>query len=154
MSVRYPSGWRTDQAEQDGIWYRYFLAPPVAPESRAAVSVTLLAGPMSSPVEEYAESYLAENEVASSRDEERQGAKGRSWAFASPDGKTRQRLLLVALGARFWGLYAQGEAVAFESHRATVDEIWSSFALERPELYPEHRFESLRCHPGRPGVVA
>ncbi len=150
VSVRYPSGWRTDQAEQDGIWYRYVLAPPVAPESTAAVSVTLLAGPMSSPVEEYAESYLAGNEVASSRDEERQGAKGRSWAFASPDGKTRQRLLLVALGERFWGLHAQGEAVAFESHRATVDEIWSSFALERPELYPEHRFESFGVTLGVP----
>jgi len=150
VSVRYPSGWRTDQAEQDGIWYRYFLAPPVAPETTAAVSVTLLAGPMSSPVEEYAESYLSGHEVASSRDEERQGAKGRSWVFASPDGKTRQRLLLVALGARFWGLYAQGEAVAFESHRATVDEIWSSFALERPELYPEHRFESFGVTLGVP----
>jgi len=150
VSLRYPSGWRTDQAEQEGIWYRYFLAPPVAPESTAAVSVTLLAGPMSSPVEEYAESYLAGNDVASSRDEERQGARGRSWTFASPDGKTRQRLLLVALGERFWGLYAQGEAVAFESHRATVDEIWSSFTLERPELYPEHHFESFGVTLGVP----
>ena len=150
VSLRYPSGWRTDQAEQDGIWYRYFLAPPVAPESTAAVSVTLLAGPMSVSVEEYAQSYLAGNDVASSQDEERQGARGRSWTFASPDGMTRQRLLLVALGERFWGLYAQGEAAAFESQRATVDEIWSSFALERPELYPEHRFESFGVTLGVP----
>jgi hypothetical protein len=150
VSLRYPSGWRTDQAEQDGIWYRYFLAPPAAPEGTAAVSVTLLAGPMSSPVEEYAQSYLAGNEVASSRDEERQGARGRSWMFASPDGGTRQRLLLVALGERFWGLYAQGEAAAFESHRATIEEIWSSFTLERPELYPEHRFESFGVTLGVP----
>ena len=150
VSVRYPSGWRTDQAEQDGIWYRYFLAPPATPGSTAPVSVTLLAGPMSTPVEEYAQSYLAGNEVASSRDEDRQGARGRSWTFASPDGRTRQRLLLVALGERFWGLYAQGDAVAFESHRAALDEMWASFILERPELYPEQRFGAFGVSLGVP----
>ena len=150
VSVRYPSGWRTDQAEQEGIWYRYFLAPPTAPENTAAVSVTLLAGPMSAPVEEYAQSYLAGTEVACSKDELRQGANGRSWTFASPDGKTRQRLLLVALGERFWGLYAQGDAAAFESHRAALDEMWASFTLERPGLYPEQRFEGFGMSLGVP----
>ena len=28
LSVRYPASWRTDQAEQEGMWYRYFLGPP------------------------------------------------------------------------------------------------------------------------------
>jgi hypothetical protein len=150
VSIRYPSGWRTDEAEQEGIWYRYFLAPPAAPETKAAVSVTLLAGPLSSPVDQYSESYLAGNEVASSRDEERHGAKGRSWSYSSPDGRTRHRLLLVAAGEQFWGLYAQGEAAAFEGHGASLDEMWTSFALERPELYPMQHWEGFGVSLGVP----
>ena len=150
VSVRYPSEWRTDEAEQEGIWYRYFLAPPAAPENKAAVSLTLLAGPLSVPLEEYAESYLAGNEVASSQEEERQGARGRSWRFSPPDGKTRHRLLLVTLGERFWGLYAQGEAAAFEGHTEALDQMWSSFTLERPELYPVKRWEKYGVALGLP----
>jgi hypothetical protein len=150
VSVRYPSGWRTDEAEQEGIWYRYFLAPPTAPQNKAAVSVTLLAGPLSTSVDDYAESYLAGNEVASSGDEERQGASGRSWEFSSPDGKTRHRLLLVTQAERFWGLYAQGEATAFASHGAALEEMWTSFTLERPELYPVQRWEDFEVSLGLP----
>ena len=150
VSVRYPSGWRTDQAEQEGIWYRYFLAPPAAPENKAAVSVTLLSGPLSVPLEEYAESYLAGNEVASSQEEDRQGARGHSWRFSPPDGRTRHRLLLVGLGGRFWGLYAQGEAAAFEGHAEALDQMWSSFTLERPELYPVKDWEEFGVALGLP----
>jgi hypothetical protein len=150
VSVRYPSEWRTDEAEQEGIWYRYFLAPPAAPENKAAVSVTLLAGPLSVSLEQYAESYLAGNEVTSSQEEERQGARGHSWRFAPPDGKTRHRLLLVGLGGRFWGLYAQGEAAAFEAHAAALDQMWSSFTLERPELYPVQDWEEFGVALGLP----
>jgi hypothetical protein len=139
VSVHYPSEWRTDEAEQDGIWYRYFLAPPTAPQTKAAMSVTLLSG--EGPIEEYAANYLAGNDSPSSREEERQGAKGRSWHFTSPDGKTRHRLLLVALGERFWGLYAQGDAASFEGHAEALEEMWRSFALERPELYEVQRWE-------------
>ena len=32
---------QADQAEQAGVWYRYFLAPPAGPQNRAPVSVTL-----------------------------------------------------------------------------------------------------------------
>ena len=116
----------------------------------AAVSVTLLAGPLSVPLEEYAESYLAGNNVASSQEESRQGARGRSWHFAPPDGRTRHRLLLVSLGQRFWGLYAQGETAAFESHRGALDQMWSSFALERPELYPVESWEDFGVALGLP----
>ena len=45
VSLRHPASWRTDQAEQDGVWYRYFLAPPAGPQNRPPVSVTLLSGP-------------------------------------------------------------------------------------------------------------
>jgi hypothetical protein len=150
VSVRYPSSWRTDQAEQEGIWYRYFLAPPTTPPNKAAVSVTLLAGPLASPVDEYAQSYLAGNKIASSQDERRPGAKGRTWSYASPDGRTLHRLLLVADGERFWGLYAQGEAAAFAQHRASLDEMWSSLTLERPELYPVQHWESFGVSLGVP----
>jgi len=150
VSVRYPAEWRTDEAEQDGIWYRYFLAPPAAPENRAAVSVTLLAGSHAGPLEDYAQSYLAGNQVAASQEEERQGAQGHSWRFSSPDGKTRHRLLLVALGDRFWGLYAQGEVAVFEGHAEALDQIWTSFTLERPELYPLKRWEKFGTALGLP----
>ena len=150
VSVRYPSEWRTDEAEQDGIWYRYFLAPPAAPETKAAVSVTLLSGLLSGPLEDYAQSYLAGNQVASSQEEERQGARGRSWRFSPPDGKTRHRLLLLGLGERFWGLYAQGEAAAFEGHAEALDQMWTSFTLERPELYAVKRWEKFGVALGLP----
>jgi hypothetical protein len=87
-------------------------------------------------VDEYAQSYLAGHTVASARPEERQGVPGKSWMFATPDGSTRYRLLLLALGGRVLGLYAQGEAVAMESHAAVLDEMWSSLTVERPDRYP------------------
>ena len=150
VSVRYPSEWRTDQAEQEGIWYRYFLAPPAAPQNKAPVSVTLLAGPLSSSIDEYARSYLAGNKVVSVSDDSRQGAKGRTWTYASPDGATRHRLLLVASNGRFWGLYAQGEAAAFDEHTSSLDEMWKSFTLERPELYPVRRWDRFGVSLGVP----
>lgn len=150
VSVSHPSGWRNNEAEQDGIWYRYFLAPPTADGNNAAVSVTLLAGPMSAPVKEYAESYLAGNEITSTRDENRQGGKGHSWSFTSSDGSTRQRLLLVARDERVYGLYAQGAAGAFEDNRAVLDQMWASLTVERPELYPVHEFEKFDVSLGVP----
>ena len=115
VSLRYPASWAGDQAEQDGVWYRYFLAPPTVPQGRAPVSVTLLSGPLAVTAEQYAETYLAGHTVASTRPEERQGVPGKSWVFVSADGKTRYRLLLLAQGGRVLGLYAQGEAAAVES---------------------------------------
>jgi len=40
VSVRQPASWRSEQAEQEGVWYRTFLAPPLGPQSRATVTVT------------------------------------------------------------------------------------------------------------------
>ena len=99
MSVRQPASWRSDQAEQEGVWYRYFLAPPSGPQNRAPVTVTLLAGAMAVTVDEYAQTYLAGHTVASTKAEERQGVPGQSWVFSSADGATRYRLLLLAPGA-------------------------------------------------------
>jgi hypothetical protein len=143
VSLRHPSGWRGDQAEQDGIWYRYFLAPPRG--GRSPVSVALLAGPIAVPLETYAESYLAGNPVASTKAEERQGIPGRSWAFSSADGKTSYRLLLLAQSGKVVGLYAQGEAEAVAEHAAALDEMWSSLTVERPDLYPVTEFKDHRA---------
>jgi hypothetical protein len=150
VSLRYPAAWRTDQAEQDGMWYRYFLAPPSGPQNRAAVSVTLLAGPLVVSVDEYAKSYLAGHSVTSSRAEDRQGVPGRSWSFSSGDGATRYRLLLLAAGGRVIGLYAQGDAPAFERYQTTLDEMWRSLALEQPERYPRQQWADFDASLGVP----
>jgi len=150
VSVRHPASWRSDQAEQDGVWYRYFLAPPKAPQGRAPVSVTLLSGAMNVTVEQYAETYLAGHGVVSTRPEERQGVPGRSWTFASADGATRYRLLLLALGGRVVGLYGQADASAAEVYATVLDEMWSSLTIERPDLYPVRTWKEQRATLGVP----
>jgi hypothetical protein len=150
VSVSYPAGWHTDQAEQDGMWYRYFLAPPTGSRNQAPLSVTLLAGPLESSVDDYARSYLAGNQVHSTADETRQEAKGRSWTFSSPNGATRHRLLLVARKGRVYGLYAQGEAAAYRANEGSLDTMWKSFALERPDLYPRQNWRGSTVTLGVP----
>ena len=150
LSVRHPASWRTDQAEQAGVWYRYFLAPPAGPQNRAPVSVTLLAGATGATLDEYAQSYLAGHTVSSDQAEERQGVKGRSWQFASSDGKTRYRLLLLAQDGRVAGLYAQGDAVAVEKNAPILDEMWASLTVERPDRYPVHAWKAFDAALGVP----
>ena len=150
LSVRHVAGWRTDQAEQDGVFYRYFLAPPAGDQNRAPVSVTLLAGALAASVDDYAQSYLAGHTVSSTRPQERQGVKGRSWIFASTDGATRYRLLLLAHADRVAGLYAQGEAAAMERHAPILDEMWASLTIERPELYPVTEWKPFNASLGMP----
>ena len=149
ISLRHPASWRGDQAEQDGMWYRYFLAPPKGAQ-RSPVSVALLAGPMAVPLETYAETYLAGNKVASSKPEERQGIPGKSWVFSSADARTSYRLLLLSQSGKVVGLYAQGEADAFAKHAADLDEMWSSLTVERPDLYPVTEFKAQQASLGMP----
>ena len=137
--MRYPAGWKSDEAEQDGMWYRYFLGPPSGTQRKPAVSVTLLAGPLAMKLEDYAQTYLAGNTVASSRDETRGQARGKSYMFTSPDGATRHSLLLLAEGANVYGLYSQGETPLFERQFPVLDEMARSLTLERPASYPEER---------------
>jgi hypothetical protein len=103
----------------------------------------MLAGPLSGSLEEYAQTYLAGNTAAASRPESRQGLSGRSYSFASADGATRYSLLLLQDGAKVYGLYAQGDARSIEESTGTLEEIFRSLALERPELYPETRNEAF-----------
>lgn len=139
LSIRYPSSWRTEQAEQDGVWYRYFLAPPAGSKPTPAVSVTLLVGALEGDVDDYAQSYIAGNNVVASHDETRGSAKGRSFLFQSNDGATRHSLLLLKEDGRVYGLYAQGEAPLFEKNFQVLEEIARSFSFERAADYPELR---------------
>ena len=150
VSLRHPASWRTDQAEQEGVWYRYFLAPPAGPQNRSPVSVTLLAGPAAVTLDEYAQRYLAGHTVATTRAEERQGIPGKSWVFGTSDGSTRYRLLLLGLGEKVVGLYAQGDAVAFEKQAIALEEVWASLTIERPERYPRRAFQEQRASLGIP----
>jgi len=150
LSLRHPASWHSDQAEQDGVWYRYFLAPPAGDQGRSPVSVTLLAGGVAASVDEYAKRYLAGHTVSASRPEQRQGVSGRSWVFASADGATRYRLLLLANEGRVAGLYAQGDAAAIERAAAVLDEIWSSLTIERPDRYPLRRWRDFDTTIGVP----
>ena len=150
MSLRHPASWRSDQAEQDGVWYRTFLPPPAGTPGRP-VSATLMAGALTVPLAEYAKSYLADHTVASTGPEERQGVAGRSWAFSSADGKRRFRLLLLASGDRFLGLYAEGDAAAVEKQAPVLDLMFSSLAVERPERYPVTAWKEEQASLGVPG---
>ncbi|MGE0453771.1 MAG: hypothetical protein AB7O37_12405 [Vicinamibacteria bacterium] len=135
LTLRYPSGWQTDQAQQDGVWYRYFLAPPAGPKRKPAVSVTLLVGTLAGSVDAYAQTYVGGNTLVSSREERRGWGEGKSFLFASPDGATRHSLLLLKREGRVFGLYAQGEAPLFESHQAVLDEMVASLLIEPPSAY-------------------
>lgn len=137
LTVRYPASWKTEQARQEGVWYRYFLAPPGAGAQKPEVSVTLLAGPLHGALGDHAQTYLAGNGVPVVKDEERQGAKGRSYAFSSGDGATRYALLLLQDADRVVGLYAQAEAAAFSRHKEVLDDMAESLTLERAESYRE-----------------
>jgi len=149
LSLHHPAGWRGDQAEQDGMWYHYFLAPTTGGQ-RSPVSVALLAGPMAVPLDTYAQTYLAGNKVASTKPEERQGIPGQSWVFSSADGKTSYRLLLLAKSGKVVGLYAQGEADAFARQAAALDEMYSSLTVESPDHYPVTSFKDQRAALGIP----
>jgi len=121
------------------MWYRYFLGPPTGPERKPAVSATLLSGPLAMSLDEYAQTYLAGNKVASSRGETRGGAHGKSFMFASPDGSRRHSLLLLQEGATVYGLYSQGESQPFERQFPVLDEMARSLTLERVSSYQEER---------------
>ena len=125
------------------MWYRYFLGPPTGPQRKPAVSVTLLAGPLGMKLEDYAQTYLAGNNVASSCDETRGQARGKSYMFTSPDGATRHSLLLLQEESQVYGLYSQGETQPFERQFPVLDEMARSLTLERPAGYPEVRDDAF-----------
>ena len=144
LSLRYPASWKTEQVKQGESWLRYFTAPPAGPERKPAVSVLLVAIPAASTLDATVQPYLAGLTVSETSDEERPGARGRTWSAISADGKTRQRLLLLQEQNRVYGLHAQGEAEGFEAQEPAVAEMIQSFSLERWALYPEERNDTYR----------
>lgn len=151
VSVRHPASWRTEQAVRERIWYRHFLGPPEGGQGDPGVAATLLAGPLGGSLEEYAQVYLAGNSISSSREESRQGARGKSYLYASADGRKRHWLLLLDEGGTVFGLYALGGAAPFERQRAVLQQMVDSLTLERPGSYPELRDEAFGFALGLPG---
>lgn len=144
LSMRYPASWKSEQVKQGEAWHRYFTAPPAGTERKPAVSVLLLAIPAAATLDATAQPYLAGLTISETRDEERPGARGRTWSAISADGKTRHRLLLLQEENRVYGLRAQGEAAGFEAHEPAVAEMGQSFSLERWALYTEERNDAYR----------
>ena len=144
LSLRHPASWKSEQIRQGESWHRYFTAPPEGPERTPPVSVLLVAGPLATTLDAFAEPYLAGLTRSETRDEERPGARGRTWSAISADGRTRHRLLLLQEENRVYGLHAQGPADGFRDHEAAVTELLGSFALERWALYTEERNDAQR----------
>ena len=136
LSLRHPASWQVGEAAQAGLRYSYVVPPPLAGSQQSSAFVTVLDVPTTMPLDDYARSYLANQKLDSSREEERQGIAGRSWDFASADGQTRARLLLLAMPARIVGLHAQAESATAATYTERLDQIWASFTIERPERYP------------------
>jgi hypothetical protein len=115
------------------------------------VSATLLVGRPGRHLEEYAQTYLAGNNPASTQDVDRQGARGKAYRFSSANGAMRYELLLLEEKDRVYGLYAQAEAPTFETFAPLLGEMQRSLTLERPAYYQDLRNEpfaySLRLPP-------
>jgi catechol 2,3-dioxygenase-like lactoylglutathione lyase family enzyme len=145
LTLQYPASWRTEQAQQEGVWYRYFLAPPSGSQRKSAVSATLLVGPLEGPIEGYASAYLGENVQPQVVDATRPGLRGKRWTFTSPDGTLRYSLLLLTddpplkSQRRVVGLYCQGQAASFADYADVLDEMSRSLSVERVADYVEYR---------------
>ncbi len=142
VSLRHPASWKAQQAEQEGVFYRYFLGP-TGLHNKPTVSATLLVGRPGTHLEEYAATYLGGNAPGRVHDEERQGAKGKSYAFSSADAAMRYDLLLVEEQGRVYGLYSQAEAASFDRYSSVLGEMRKSLTLERPAFYVERRNEAF-----------
>jgi hypothetical protein len=142
LTLRLPSNWTSDQVEQEGTSYRYFLAPRVGSAREPAVSTALLVEPPAD-LDQIAQRYVAGQDVEGARDASRDGLAGKAWRFASPDGARRYSLLLRADQGQVLGLYTQAAADRFREYEPAVDEMEKSLVPERPDRYPEHRSAKL-----------
>ncbi len=142
VSLQHPSSWRSEQSQQEGIWYRYFLGP-TGSGGKPLASATLLAGALNGSLEAYAQTYLAGNTPGTSRDETRGSARGRSYDYTSGDGEIHYLLLLLEDGGTVIGLYSQAPKASFPAHRATLEAMAKSLTLERAQAYPEVRDDAF-----------
>lgn len=127
---------------EGGAFYRHFLGPSGAAGKPSLAATAFVATPGRT-LASVAETYTAKATGLVARDEERSGAKGKSYAFASADGASRQSLLLFEDQGRVLGLHVHGESALMEREARLLDEIRKSFTLERVEAYPEVRDDAL-----------
>lgn len=139
LSVRHPPSWMGDQAEREGVWYRYFQAPPQGDEVEPGVTAMLLAGPLTSDLPGYAEGWIQDAPVSGVDDVERGGTAGRLWRFGTE--AEPQTLLLLEEGARVFGLHVRGTGAAWERDAAAIAQMNASLTLERPASYPRESDE-------------
>lgn len=155
VSIRYPSNWTTEQDERDGVWYRYFQAPPSGAARAGPLTATLFVSPLSTSLDEYAQSYVAGKTVTHSAPDARTAAHGQSWSFDGPDGQRHFLLLLFedtpaggpsgppAAAPRVYGFHAQGATADFEQQRPLIEAMAASLTLEHPRHYRELGDESF-----------
>ncbi len=148
ISLTHPASWRSEQQEQDGVWYRSFLAPPKASAREAELSATLFVAPFTNDLDSYAQTYMAGQPPTAITEEKRPGLAGRSYRFDGKDAATRHHLLIlvaettpaaVIQPASVFGLYVQGRTATFRAEEPTIEAMLASFSLERAALYPERR---------------
>jgi len=135
FSFRYPPRWKAERARQDGVAYLYFQSPPSETAVTGAVSLTVIGQPLGEEqsLQSFAAYYL-DGSDASPQAVERPGAD-RALEAGWGDAETRHRLLLVEEQGHVFGLHASGEATRFGELEPEVEEMLSSFSLERPALY-------------------
>jgi len=138
LSIRYPAIWRTQEAEQEGVWYRYFTSP-LAEGTAPALTATMLATPLDGSLREYADVYIGDGAITSSAQDERQEADGFRFDYTTEVGKKRHTLLLLEDHAWAFGLHVRGPADHFETNLLRIEDLLASFRLERTRLYPETR---------------
>ncbi|MCM2255498.1 MAG: hypothetical protein NDJ94_07480 [Vicinamibacteria bacterium] len=141
LSIPYPAGWTTEQATQDGQWYRYFL-PPAAPGAArgTGLSVTLFVGPLAGrTLGNYASTYLEGGTPESERETTRAGLAGREYRYGDADGRTAHALLLLEAGDRLYGLHARGPRADLDAFDPTLERMRAGLRVERAEDWPLRR---------------
>jgi hypothetical protein len=137
VSLRHPAGWSSHPADDGGITYRYFTAPGKMGEKTTPLSASLLATPAAGGFETYAASLVEGAQVTSAKDEQRPGARGKSYLYSKD---TRHYgVVLLQEKELAHGLFIQGDERGFREHRRAIEEMMASFTLERPAAYAEHR---------------
>ena len=142
LSIRYPAVWKTQEAEQDGVWYRYFTSP-LADGNIPALTTTMLATPLDGSLQDYADVYVADGSITSSGQDRRQEADGYRFDYTTEAGEQRHTLLLLEGQGWAFGLHVQGRADHFETNIERVQDLVGNFRLERSNLYPEPRDEEF-----------
>jgi hypothetical protein len=143
VTLRHPPDWSSQATEPaaDNPSYRYFSSPARADAKSGAVTASLLATSGATSIDDYAATLLAGATPTRQGDFERQGAKGRFCFYAKGEG--RVGFVLMQGDGILHGLFVQGGKAAFEAEQRTIDELMTSFSLERPSTYMEQKNEAF-----------